>query len=117
MAAAENISGQSGNTLAVAVFDFDWYPGASWDPKALCRTMIESEDFDFAAGVESLDSEGNPTGQAKVLDPGTYSVVFFVGPPGSAPQHFVEVRAAVDGNITVSAPDWKSWEHSISIVG
>lgn len=96
------------------VYDFDWYPGVPNDPDSgivgVIGSEITTDSFSFTALIQSVDPEGNPTGEAMVFDPGIYSVVFYVGPAGSAPEYFAEIRATVDGDITVTAPAWGSWQ-------
>jgi hypothetical protein len=103
------IQGQTGNLYAVYVYAFDWHPGSPNDIVGIVRGEINTEDFSSTAMVQSVNAQGEPTGQVKTFNPGTYSVVFFVSPPGSPPDHFAEVRATVDGDVTVTAPAWGSW--------
>jgi hypothetical protein len=111
-AGASGIAGQNGKYLAIFVYNYDWFPGAEEPAVGGTLTSITDEDFSYSAAAESLGVEGQPTGHAKVFDGGNYSVVFFVGPVGFAPEHFAEVRAVVDGDITVSAPAWANWQHT-----
>ena len=110
-ASATSIQGQNGKYFAVGVFDFDWYPGGPNNPQGVIRASIPGDDYSPSLVVEAIDQNGDPTGEAKTFAGGAYSGVFFVGQPNSAPESFAEVRAAVDGNITVSAPAWAAWQH------
>jgi hypothetical protein len=110
-ARATGITSQNGNTYSVVVYAYDWSPGATGPSVASIRQMITGDNFASTAVLDSVDSQGTPTLVEKVFDPGTYSVVFFVSPPGSPPQHFAELRVAVDGDKTVDAPAWAQWIH------
>jgi hypothetical protein len=110
-ARVESIPGQSGNVCAIMAYAVDWQPGAVEPPVAALVAPITAESFSFGGALEARDVNGQTTGQAKMFDPGVYSVVFFVAVPGSPPSIFAEVRASVDGDITVTAPAWANWQH------
>ena len=104
-----SIKDQSGATLSVGVYDFDWSPGSPNTFAGLVYDPITSNDFSSTLVINGVGADGKPTGEPASFQPGEYSVVFFVSPPGSAPKFFTEVRATVAGDITVSAPAWGSW--------
>lgn len=107
----ESIPGQSGKVCAVMAYGFDWQPGAQEPFIASIGTPIAEESFSFSGTLQSLNESGQPTGQAKLFDPGVYSVVFFIAAPDGPPSAFAEVRASVNGDITVTAPAWAGWQH------
>ena len=108
-ATVSSVKDQNGSTLSVGVFDFDWSPGAANTFVGLVYVPITSDDFSSSVVVTGVGADGSPTQETARFQPGTYSVVFFVSPPGSPPGFFSEVRATVAGDITVSAPAWGSW--------
>ncbi|OFW59173.1 MAG: hypothetical protein A2133_00225 [Actinobacteria bacterium RBG_16_64_13] len=108
-ATVSSVKGQNGSTLSIGVYDFDWSPGAPNTFVGLIYAPITSDDFSSSVVVTGVGADGSPTKDPAILQPGTYSVVFFVVPPGSPPKIFSEVRAIVAGDITVSAPAWGSW--------
>ena len=108
-ATVSSVEGQNGSTLSVGVYDFDWSPGAPNTFVGLVYAPITSDDFSSSVVVTGVGADGSPTQEPAIFQPGTYSVVFFVSPPGSAPEFFSEIRATVAGDMTVSAPAWGSW--------
>ncbi len=108
-ASVSAVAGQNGKIVSVAVYDFDWEPGAPNTQVALLYMPITSDDFSARAVANSVGADGSPTGQPASLQPGTYSVVFYIVAQGQAPEKFAEVRATVAGDIQVSAPSWGSW--------
>ena len=110
---AAGIVGQNGNIYSVAVYDYDWSPGASGPAVGGVIGTISSNDFSFTAVLRVADSQGNPAAatEEKVFEPKTYSVVFFVSVPARPPQYFAEVRVSVNGDVTATAPRWANWTH------
>jgi hypothetical protein len=102
---------QNGKLLMVGVFPYDWQPGAEDPPVALLSQWIDSADFSYESTADSVSDNGAPTGTDAILEPGVYSIVFFVIPQGTPPEYYAEVRSGVDGNISVSAPAWENWIH------
>ena len=110
-ASASGIVAQNGNTFAVMAYDYDWQPGATELAIAGVMGIINSNPYSFSSVLYAADTLGMPTNAERVFDPAIYSVVFFISAPGMPPQHYVEVRSAVNGNITVPAPTWANWIH------
>lgn len=106
---ASGILNQNKNILSVAAYPFDWYPGATGAAIAGYQKKIDSDDFSMTAVLDSLDAAGITTNVEKILDPGDYSVVFYVSAPATPPNHYAEVRVTVNGNMSVNAPAWASW--------
>jgi hypothetical protein len=107
---AAGITGQNGNMFAVMAYGYDWQPGAQDPFLAAHRATIAEDNFSFSDTLQSIDQNGQLTGQAKLFDPGVYSIVFFVAVPNQPPSIFAEVRATVNGDITVTAPAWATWQ-------
>ncbi|MBN1895839.1 hypothetical protein JW906_15230 [bacterium] len=112
-ATASGITGQNGSVFAVMAYDSDWFPGSEEPVIAGFMTNITSDDFSFTEALHSVDSQaqGGYNSEEKSFEPRTYSVVFYVAAPGNPPQHFAEVRIAVNGDVTAAAPAWSSWAH------
>ena len=112
-AVAAGITGQNGNVLAVTAYDADWSPGSSSPVIAGFMVNITSDDFSFTQNLRTVDAQaaGGYSSADRVFEPRTYSVVFFVAAPGNPPQYFAEVRVAVNGDMTVTAPGWTDWVH------
>src|SRR3990172_2893925 len=91
-ASVSSVTGESGSTLSVGVYDFDWSPGAPNTFLGLVYVPIDSDDFSTTTPIMAVGADGSPTQEPAEIQPGTYSVVFFVGPAGSAPKYFSEVR-------------------------
>jgi hypothetical protein len=108
----EAIPGQVGKVVAIMAYSFDWAPGAQEPAVAALGASIAEENFTFTGTLEALNENGQPTGQPKVFDSGVYSVVFFVSDPDQPPSAYAEIRASVDGDITVTAPVWTEWQHT-----
>jgi hypothetical protein len=108
-ASVAGITGQQGKSLAISVYDFDWAPGSPNTQVAVFRTVINSDDFSTSAVLSAVGADGNPTAEPATLQPGEYSVVFFIVPAGQAPEKFTEVRVTVAGDIQVQAPAWGTW--------
>jgi hypothetical protein len=111
-ATASGIEGQNGKIYTVAVFDYNWVPGAQTPPVGGIQGYITGDDFSFSAVMHTLDASGQPTAIEKTFAGGTYSVVFYVMPAGSPPQYFTEVRVVVNGDINVTAQPWGRWVES-----
>jgi hypothetical protein len=112
-AVAAGIAGQNGNVYSVMVYESDWAPGSTATVVAGILAPITGDDFSLTQKLHPVDpqSPGGYSSEDKVFEPKTYSVVFFVSPQGSAPQHFAEVRVAVNGDVTATAPIWADWVH------
>jgi|GEM_PF-1494939 hypothetical protein len=112
-AIASGIAGQNGSVFAVMAYDSDWFPGSESPVIAGFMTNITSDDFSFTEALHPVDSQapGGYTSDDKSFEPRTYSVVFYVAPPGNPPQHFTELRVTVNGDMTATAPAWSSWTH------
>jgi hypothetical protein len=112
-AVTPGVTGQNGNILAVMVYDADWAPGSNIPVVAGLLATITNDDFSLTQNLHPVDSQspGGYSTEEKLFEPKTYSVVFFVAPPGSAPQHFTELRVTVNGNVTATAPGWANWTH------
>lgn len=79
-------------------------------------TMLTSDPFSLPAGsiIQGLEPQDDnpcqPSGGDKQFDPGDYDVVFAVIKGGEqVPERSAKVTATVDGDITVSAPDYTDW--------
>ena len=110
-ATAAGITGQNGSTYMVVVYVSNWQPGSTDTVSAGFMTNISSNSFSSTEILHAMNSHYTPSADEKVFDPGTYSVVFFVAPPGSPPQYFTEIRLQVDGDVTATAPAWANWTH------
>lgn len=109
---ATGIAGRNGSSYSVSAFDYDWQPGATGPAIGGTMGLITSDDFTINGTIQTIDASGKTLSEDKVFDSKTYSVVFFVMPPGSPPKDFAEVRVTVKGDTTATAPKWVSWAHS-----
>jgi hypothetical protein len=110
-ATASGITGQNGSTYMVVAYAYDWQPGAQDSAMAGFLTNISGDNFSSTQILHSMNSQWTISAEEKVFEPGTYSVVFFVAPPGSPPQYFAEIRLQVNGDMTATAPAWANWTH------
>ncbi len=111
-AIARQVPDRQGDIFSIGV----WGPGIDWAPGmdaeltvSAARWIIDSDDFSISHTMTEIGVDRNDTGIAKAFEPGDYSVVFFVGDDGAAPDRFAEVRVHVNGDLTVDAPDWSGW--------
>jgi hypothetical protein len=112
-ASVAGIAGQNGKVLVITAFNDDWFPGSESPVIAGFMTNITSDDFSVTQVLHPADSQapGGYSAADMVFEPKTYSVVFFVAAPGNPPESFSEVRIAVNGDVTATAPAWASWVH------
>jgi hypothetical protein len=111
-AIARQVPDRQGDFLSIGV----WGPGIDWVPGmdaelsvSTARWTIDSEDFSISHMMTEIGIDRTDTGIAKAFEPGDYSVVFFVGYDGEAPDRYAEVRVHVNGDRTADAPDWSGW--------
>jgi hypothetical protein len=108
-ASASGVTGQTGKVLSIGVYDFDWEPGKPEDRIAVINLAIDSDPFSASSVLYAVGADGSPSTEPATLQPGDYSVVFFVVSAGQAPEKFTEVRVTVAGDIQVEAPAWGTW--------